>query len=206
MTPLHDTFLVVLGLLTVVIGLMTLVAGALRDLTRAQRRSFGIGGLLFVFLGAALAIEHLGGVIGLGSGTRQVWFGVVSVLYVAAVLTAMVLTFVVGATGTAHRGAPSAERDALKGRPERLLAEWRGRRRQPEDQRAPSPTPQDPEKPPAEWRGRRPQPEERPASKLTPYDADGFDILTENAPVAAASRAEQDGSMPVTTGRIPRSR
>jgi hypothetical protein len=123
--------LVAFGVLTVIIGLMTLLAGSLRDLTRTRRRAFGIGGLLLVFLGCAAAVGNLDDVITLDSRARTAWFAVVGALYAGAVLTAVVLTFVVSSTGRANPDDRPAEEEVTTGQPEQARAGWRGHRRQP---------------------------------------------------------------------------
>jgi hypothetical protein len=132
LTPSNGTLLVAFGLLTVIIGLMTLLAGCLRDLARTRRRSFGVGGLLLVFLGSAAAVGNLDNVIALDPGTRPVWFGVVSALYAGAVLTAVILIFIVSSTGRVNPDDLPAEGEVTKGQSEKTRAGWRSRR-QPDD-------------------------------------------------------------------------
>jgi hypothetical protein len=141
LTPPNGTLLVAFGLLTVLIGLMTLLAGCLRDLTRTRRRSFGVGGLLLVFLGCAAAVGDLDNVITLTPSSRPVWFGVMSTLYAAAVLTAVILIFIVSSTGRVNPDDRPARGKVTKEQPEKTRARWRSLRRQREDLPAGSQTP-----------------------------------------------------------------
>jgi hypothetical protein len=143
LTLTHGTFLVAFGLLTIVFGLVTLLAGSLRDLTRTRRRSFGIGGLLLVFLGSAAAVGNLDNVITLDPDNRQVWFGLVTALYAGAVLTAAILIFIVSSTGRIDQGDLPTRGEVTKGQQEKTRADWRGRRPQPEDLPAGSQVPPD---------------------------------------------------------------
>jgi hypothetical protein len=150
--------LVAFGLLTVIIGLLTLLAGSLRDLTRTRRRSFGVGGLLLVFLGSAAAVGNLDNVITLNPSILPVWFGVVTTLYAGAVLTTVILIFIVSSPGRVNSDDLPAEREVPKGQPEKTQGGWRSRRRQPED---------------------------LPAGSQIPPDADSSDDMTGKPPAGA---------------------
>jgi hypothetical protein len=128
---------------------------------------------LLVFLGSAAAVGNLDSVITLNPSTHRAWFAVVTALYAGAVLTAVILIFIVSSTGRVTQNDLPKDRDVTKGDPEKTRTEWRGRRRQPEDLPAGPQVPPDaaipdegPGKPPVAatpGQGRKPQ---RPSSPV----------------------------------------